>query len=144
MLFLLVHRHNIEYRKLWRLRCRMRGWLTTNLLRRNLSSSVENCGSCDGPTFTDASVSTSALELNPPAVLVAPVKYQAAAQAPALISLMIPKTVVLAMRSPVLDSKLAAVRVVVLISRPQLPIAARVVIRVVKIRQIAALGLART
>ncbi|KGO68414.1 hypothetical protein PITC_070390 [Penicillium italicum] len=103
-----------------------------------------------------------ALEPSPPAALVcakilittspavvhvtqpAPVKYQPAAQAPAPISLMIPRTVVLAMQSHVLDSRLAAVRVAVLILRPRLPIAAHVVIRVAELHQLAALGLAAT
>ena len=57
------------------------------------------------------------------------VKYQPAAQAPVLISLMIPSTVVLAIRHPVLDSRLAAVQAHVLIWRPRLLIAVRVVIR---------------
>ncbi|KAJ5963458.1 uncharacterized protein N7479_003334 [Penicillium vulpinum] len=88
-----------------------------------------------------------ALELNPPVVLVcaqisivtsqavvhatklAPAKPQPAAQAPVSILPLIPGTVVLAMHSPVLDCRLAAVRVTVQTSRPQLPTAAHVVIR---------------
>ncbi|OQE08552.1 hypothetical protein PENVUL_c009G05906 [Penicillium vulpinum] len=100
-----------------------------------------------------------ALELNPPVVLVcaqisivtsqavvhatklAPAKPQPAAQAPVSILPLIPGTVVLAMHSPVLDCRLAAVRVTVQTSRPQLPTAAHVVIRVAEIRQLAALEL---
>ncbi|CAI7634615.1 unnamed protein product [Penicillium crustosum] len=74
----------------------------------------------------------------------APDKYQRAALAPALISPMIPSTVVLAMHHPVLDSRLAAVRAHVLILRPQLLIAVFVVIRVTELHQLVALGLAVT
>ncbi|KAJ5214491.1 hypothetical protein N7449_001660 [Penicillium cf. viridicatum] len=104
----------------------------------DLSSSVDNCGACDAPTF-------QLVHWNPTRLLFrALVKYQPVAQAPVSISPMIPSTVVLAMNSPVLDSRLAAVRAHVLISRLQLLIAVHAVIFVTELRQLAALGLVVT
>ncbi|KAJ5150662.1 uncharacterized protein N7500_010851 [Penicillium coprophilum] len=97
-----------------------------------------------------------ALEPNPPAVLVYAkisitipatvvhviervlAKHQPAAQALVQISPLIPGTVVPAMRSPVLDCRLAVVQANVLILRPRLLIAAPVAIRAQQTNQPAA------
>ncbi|KAJ5870801.1 hypothetical protein N7455_005742 [Penicillium solitum] len=112
----------------------------------DLSSSVDNCGACDAPTCTGTQPACCSgvckdLDNNFASCGACDITYQPAAQAPVLISLMIPSTVVLAIRHPVLDSRLAAVRARVLIWRPRLLIAVRVVIRVMELHQLAALGL---